>query len=62
MDKKFIKLINILEDMADTSKLLTEEIYGSLDFTNSNFSNYADKFRDISFKLFKLEEIIKKEM
>ena len=60
--KDIINLLAILESMAYISELMAEEIYKSLDCTNSMFDFYADKFRDISSELYELQkEIIRKD-
>lgn len=54
-------LLDIIENMLYTNELIAEEIYKSLGYTNSTFDLYAQRYRDISLKLFELKEKIKDE-
>jgi hypothetical protein len=53
------EILSILEQITETCKLLCDEIYSSLDYSNSSFEMYADKFTEIQNKIFELQEICK---
>jgi len=50
------EILSILEQITETCKLLCDEIYSSLDYSNSSFEMYADKFIEIQNKIFELQE------
>jgi len=50
------EILSILEQITETCKLLCDEIYSSLDYYNSSFEMYADKFIEIQNKIFELQE------
>lgn len=51
------EILSILEQITETCKLLCDEIYSSLDYSNSSFEMYADKFIEIQNKIFELQEV-----
>ena len=53
------EILSILEQITETCKLLCNEVYSSLDYSNSSFEMYADKFTEIQNKIFELQEICK---
>lgn len=59
-DKSILDILDILEQIANTCKLLSKEVYSSLDYLNSTFDICADKFDELELKIWKLQEVYKK--
>jgi len=49
-------VLDILEEIVKTCKLLSKEVYSSLDYSNSTIDICADKFQELEFKIWELQE------
>ena len=54
--RKFEKsILDILEQIVNTCKLLSQEVYSSLDYSNSTIDICANKFQELEFKVWELQ-------
>ena len=58
-DKSILDILDILEEIVNTCKLLAQEVYISLDCSNSTFNFCEDKFQEVELKIWKLQEVYK---
>jgi hypothetical protein len=54
------KILNILEQMAEICKQLSEQLYSSFDYNDSSYDIYADRFHNILQEIDKIKEELKK--
>ena len=52
-------ILDILEQIINTCKLLSQEIYSSLDYSNSTIDICTNKFQELEFKIWELQKIYK---
>lgn len=48
-------ILDILEQIVSTCKLLSQEVYSSLDYTNSTIDICASKFQELESKILELQ-------
>lgn len=59
---KFEKsILDILEQMVNTCKLLSQEVYSSLDYSNSTIDICVDKLQELELKIWELQEVYKND-
>ncbi len=58
-DKSILDILDILEEIVNTCKLLSQEVYISLDCSNSTINFCESKFQEVEFKIWKLQEVYK---
>jgi len=51
-------ILDILEEIVNTCILLSKEVYSSLDYSNSTIDICADKFQELQFKIWELQEMV----
>jgi len=44
-------ILDILEQIVNTCKLLSQEVYSSLDYSNSTIDICANEFQELEFKI-----------
>ncbi len=54
-DKFILDILDILEQIVNTCKLLSQEVYSSLDYSNSTIDICANKFQELEFKVWELQ-------
>jgi hypothetical protein len=52
-------ILDILEQIANACKILSQEVYSSLDYSNSTIDICANKFQELEFKIWELQEVYK---
>jgi hypothetical protein len=52
-------ILDILEQIANVCKILSQEVYSSLDYSNSTINDCANKFQELEFKIWKLQKVYK---
>jgi hypothetical protein len=50
------EILSILEQITETCKLLSQEVYSSLGYSNSTIDICANKFQELEFKIWELQE------
>jgi len=60
-DKFILDILDILEQIVNTCKLLSQEVYSSLDYSNSTIDICANKFQELEFKVWELQEVYKND-
>jgi len=54
-------ILDILEQIANACKILSQEVYSSLDYSNSTIDICANKFQELEFKIWELQEECKND-
>jgi len=50
------EILSILEQIVNTCKLLSQEVYSSLDYSNGTIDICANKFQELEFKIWELQQ------
>lgn len=55
-------ILDILEQIVSTCKLLSQEVYRSLDYSNSTIDICANKFQELELRILKLQADLVEEL
>ncbi len=51
-------ILDILEQIVNTCKLLSQEIYNNLDYSNNTINFCVNTFQELEFKIWELKEMV----